>query len=395
MKVLIEKLDHLGQGICHINNKVCFVKNALPNELVDIKIVEDKKKYFKGEVLAFETKSLSRRENKCPYFKFCGGCSLGHLNYKDSLDYKKNKIKEIIKNNLDLDIEPNLVASEDIYYYRNKVTLKIVDYKWGYYNRESHNFIPIKSCLLAKGAINQIIEHQEAFKVKSGEITLRCNNQEEILISLTTNCAYKVDLEKLKALNIVGIVVNNKILFGKDYFYHKINNLTFKISYNSFFQINDNICSKIFDLLNDTEVHNILLDLYCGVGSLGISLSHKIKKLYGIEIESNAIKDAKINALLNNITNSTYLTGKVESNLDKIKNHIDTIIVDPPRKGLANTQDILKIQANTLIYISCDPVTLGRDLKKLKEYYNVETVYCLDMFPNTYHVESYVVLKRK
>ena len=394
MEVKIEKLDNLGQGIAHINEKVCFIKNALPEEIVDIEIISDKKKYQKAEVRKYIEISKDRKDNICPYSKNCGGCSLGHLKYEKSLEYKNEKLKEIIYKSTKQKYEPTMIKCNQEYNYRNKITLKIVDYKWGYYNLESHNFVPINKCLLAHNSINKIVENQEVFHIKSGEIIMRTNDINEILIAIKTDEAYSIDFEKINNLNIVGIVVNDKTIYGNSYFYHSINNIKYKISYNSFFQVNDYICGKIFNILNEIDLGKTLLDLYCGVGTLGLSVAKKLTKIYGIEIINNAIVDAKLNAEINNIKNTKYLVGKVENNIKNINDKIDTIILDPPRKGLSNIEEIIDFKAKNLIYISCDPVTLGRDLKVLTNYYDIKKVYALDMFPQTYHVESLIILNK-
>lgn len=395
MEVKINKLDNLGQGIAYINDKVCFIKNALPGEIVDIEIKSDKKKYQKAEIKKINKKNEYRKENICPYHNLCGGCTLGHLSYEKALEYKTNKLKEIILKNTNLNINPIMIKNNKEYHYRNKITLKIKDYEWGYYNSESHNFVAINKCLLAKNSINKIVENQHVFHIKTGEIIIRSNNLNEILISIKTDETYEIELDKINNLNIIGIIVNDKVIKGKNHFYHSINNIKYKISYNSFFQVNDYICSQIFNILNNMNLGHTILDLYCGVGSLGLSVSNKVKKIYGIEIIENAIIDAKHNANLNNIKNAKYYVGKVENNINKINDEIDAIIVDPPRKGLNNLDEIINIDAKNVIYISCDPITLGRDLNVLKDYYDIKEAYALDMFPNTYHVESMVLLMKK
>lgn len=395
MKVKVEKLDNLGQGIAHINDKVCFIKNALPDEVVDIKIISDRKNYQKAQIKELIEPSQNRKTNICPFSDLCGGCSLGHLKHEKSLEYKCHKLKEIILKSTHQEFEPTIIKSDKEYNYRNKITLKIVDSKWGYYNSESHNFVNINKCLLAKECINKVIEKQNLFNISSGEIVLRANNLDEILICIKTNEEYQIRYDELNNLNIVGIVINDEIKIGKNYFYHTINNLKYKITYNSFFQINDYICSEIFKILNNLNLGISVLDLYCGVGSLSLSIANKVNKIYGIEIIENAIHDANINVNLNNINNTKYLVGKVEDNIKFINDKIDTIIVDPPRKGLSNIEEITNFKAQNLVYISCDPVTLGRDLKELTKFYEIKKVYALDMFPNTYHVESLIILNKK
>ena len=386
MEVVIEKLDHLGKGITRVDNKVCFIDGVLPNEFVDIDIIDDKKNYMIGKCNKIIKKSPDRIESKCPFLNECGGCSLGHLDYDKSIDYKSNKLKNIIYKSINETINPIVIKSNNIYNYRNKITLKINNYEWGYYNTNSHVFVPINKCLLAKEPINNIIANKNIISIKDGAIVIRCNNKNEILISIKTNDKYEIDFTKLEELNIIGIVVNDKCIFGNSFFYHKIGSINYKISYNSFFQINDYILNEVFNILDKEELGECILDLYCGVGTLGLSQHNNIKSIYGIEVIDNAIIDAKENAKNNNINNALFYTGKVEDCINNIKDKVDTIIVDPPRKGLSNIDEILNINTNKLVYMSCDPVTLGRDLKELTKHYNIKKTYMLDMFPQTYHV---------
>ena len=175
-----------------------------------------------------------------------------------------------------------------------------------------------------------------------------------------------------------------------------IDDMKFKVSFNSFFQINNYIAGFIFNILRNNLSGKNLLDLYCGVGTLGLSLSNQFKNIYGIEKVDNAIIDAKENAKNNGVNNAHYYAGDTSKLLRKLNMKFDTVIVDPPRSGLNDEtrKQVMDIRAKTLCYISCDIMTLARDLNILKEHYNISKIYALDMFPNTYHVECVCILNR-
>lgn len=396
--ILVTKLDDFGRGIGYVDNKIIFIKNALPDEIVDVDIVKDTKKYYEGNVIKYIKVSDKRKEVKCPFYDRCGGCNLLHITYDDSIQYKVDKVKNIldkfasIKNNIEI------IKNDNPFYYRNKIELKIENNKWGYYNSSTHNFVEINECLIAKESINNVIFNREFIRVNNGSITIRSNYNDEIILSIKLNEDYFVDIDGLKEkIKLVGIVVNDKLIYGESYFIEKVKDKFFKVNYNSFFQVNLCVASKISNIISEYSFGENLLDLYCGVGFLGQLVSDKYKKIYGIEINENSIIDAIKNSNINSIKNTYYLCGSTDKLIDKIKDNIDTIIVDPPRSGLVkNTiNDVLKINAERIIYISCNPVSLARDLSLLKDNYNVEKIYMLDMFSNTYHVECVSVLHLK
>lgn len=394
--ILVTKLDDFGRGIGYVDNKIIFIKNALPDEIVNVGIVKDTKKYYEGNVIKYIKLSDKRKGVKCPFYDRCGGCNLLHIAYDDSIQYKVDKVKNIldkfasIKNNIEI------IKNDNPFYYRNKIELKIENNKWGYYNSSTHNFVEINECLIAKKSINDVLFNKKFIKVNNGSITFRSNYNDEIILSIKTNEGYFIDIDGLKEkIKLVGIVVNDKLIYGESYFIEKVKDKFFKVNYNSFFQVNLCVASKISNIISEYSFGENLLDLYCGVGFLGQLVSDKYKKIYGIEINENSIIDAIKNSNINGIKNTYYLCGSTDKLIDKIKDNIDTIIVDPPRSGLVkNTiNDVLKMNAERIIYISCNPVSLARDLSLLKGNYNVEKIYMLDMFSNTYHVECVCVLK--
>ena len=395
---MIEKLDFNLRGITHIDGKVIFVDNALPGEEVKVDILKDEKTYSIAEVKEYITKSPKRIKSKCPYFDTCGGCMIRNLNYNDGLNYKKDNVIEIIKRNANIDINQKIIKNDQKDLYRNKIEIKCIDGKYGFYKRNSHNLVEIDRCLNAEEPINKMIMHLEDLNLTNGEIIIKCNNMGEILLNIITKDTCNIDIDHLREkVKLVGIVYNDKIIYGNDYFMETIDNKLYKESYNSFFQVNRYINEKLIRALKENiDDNSIVLDLCCGVGTLGLSIAEKCKKIYGIEIVKNAILDAKFNAKINNINNAEYILGDAFVLMEDIKD-IDTIIIDPPRNGISKngTKNILNKKVNKLIYISCNPITLARDLNLLKEEYDIKKSYMLDMFSYTNHIETLVVLERK
>lgn len=391
-KVRIYNYDHEGKGISRIDNKIIFIPDSIEGELLDISITEDKNNYSIGKINNIIEPSPKRIKPKCPYYEKCGGCSYQHLPLSDEENIKTYLVKDIINKYTDIDINPIFISSKE-YNYRNKIELKIENSNWGYYNFNSHTLISIDNCLLAKDSINNIIKSKDLFNIKEGTITIRSNYNDEILIKIESNDKVDINIDELTNKNkIIGIILNNKLIYGEDTFIERIGGYLFKVNINSFFQINLDILKEVFKLISKDNLGNVA-DLYCGVGTLGIA--SKNSKLYGIEIIPEAIKNALDNSKLNK-QNNLYLLGD-SSKIKEIKDHIDSIIIDPPRSGLnkPTLSNILDIKPNNIIYMSCNPITLARDLNELKEQYQIKEFYILNMFPRTKHIECLCFLERK
>lgn len=398
-EVKIEKLDNTGRGICYINDKITFVENALPGEIVNIDIIKESKKYNEAIVTKYIKKSNIRIDSICPYYNDCGGCKLLHLSYDNTIKYKKEKIESILSKYANYNNDIEVIKSPNILNYRNKITLKVENNKIGYYKTKTHDIVSINECKLAQPSINNFIKDIHYLNVSSGEIIIRSNYNNELLIHIKSNDDINPDITSIKKNHkLVGIVLNDKVIYGEPSFIEIINKQLFTVSYDSFFQINREVCSIIFDLiLDEINEFDTILDLYCGVGTLGINACQKASKAYGIEIVKNAILNAITNSKINKRNNIYYMLGDVSKNITKIKDNINTIIVDPPRAGLDNItkETIINFNPNKIIYVSCDPMTLARDLKELSEYYNIKVVKALDMFPYTEHIETFVTLIKK
>ena len=397
MRVKIEKIDNFGRGITYINDKICFVEDALPNEIVDIEVINDKRKYQEAKVLNYIKTSEKRIEEDCPFSKVCGGCNLNHISYEDENKFKEDKLKDLV--NKFTNINNNLV--EEINYherdnYRNKILLHGNNNKLGLYQKQSNEIVEIDKCLLVDDKINEIIKLLNKVNKDIKEATIKItNDKKEIMVSIKGEV-----LDTYELINTVDVlIINNEYLTDKKQIINPIGNKKYYEGISSFFQVNKTLTEKLYDeALNVVKEikPNTVLDLYCGTGTIGIYVSDYCKKIIGIDYNKSNIDDANKNKELNNCNNIEFICDKVENQIDRFSN-IDLIIVDPPRAGLdTKTKEYLKtINPETIIYISCDQVTLVRDLNDLDESYKVKFIKPYNMFPRTYHCESITVLERK
>ena len=397
MKVKIEKLDHFGRGITHINDKICFVKDALPEEIVDIEIINENKKFSEAITKKVKEKSPNRIKSKCKYSNKCGGCTFSHLLFEEENKYKEEKVKEIINRfaNLDKKLVKKIVSNEE-YNYRNKIILHGIGKNLGFYEERTHSIIPINNCHLISHKMNKVIKVLNKINERIEEVLIRCNNDDSmIMVELEGKVT---DLEELKDICDV-LIYNGLILSEEDELINEIGNKKYYLSYSSFFQVNRFLTKNLYDeVLKEVKKKKPkkVLDLYTGTGTIGIYVSNYAKKIIGIDSNGSNIKNANKNKELNNVKNIEFICDRVENRINEFKN-IDLIIVDPPRAGLdPKTKNYLKeLKSDTIIYVSCDPVTLARDLKELNDIYNIKSIKPFNMFPRTYHCESIVVLERK
>ena len=406
MEVLIDRMDHQGRGIGKINNKTIFVYNALEGEIVDVHIIYENKKYMEGKVIKYIKLSDKRINPICPYFYECGGCDLMNMSYDDELMYKENKIKQIVNkfSKLSLEIIKPIVGNDDDLY-RNKATFHIKG-KIGYYGKKSNDIIKIDKCYIVNNKINKILN-----KIKNIDL----NNVYEIVIRVSiyldctmiilkvNDCIDENKITKyLKKITDNIVIYQNKkykTIYGEGFIYDKIGEYKFKISPDSFFQVNTKQAKKLYDKVLEylePSLNDNILDLYCGTGTIGIYVSKYVGSVKGIEINKYAVEDAFINKRINDIKNIDFECLDA-SDISKIKDKFDKIIIDPPRSGLdKKTIDyLIKSNAKRIVYVSCDPITLMRDLNILSEYYDINEITPVDMFSRTYHVECVTLLCRK
>lgn len=392
----ILKLDNKGRGICYIDDKITFVENALTGEDVDIKITNSKSKYNEAIVSKYNKLSSDRIKVNCPYYNECGGCEILHLNEKKELEFKKDKVKSILKKFGDVDFDIKDITSLDMYNYRNKATFH-VDNNVGYFKRKSNDIVSINNCLIVDNRINDILKEIKKLSLKNiEEFVIRTTKNDTMLI---IKCSGDID-SRFKKLDITSIVkcFNNKYetLNGLDYITEEIDDFKFVISPNSFFQVNTSCMRELYNQVleySNLKGNEKVLDLYCGTGTIGIYLSRYADSVFGIEINQSAIDDAIMNKKINHIRNIDF---KCSDASDINEKDFDVVVVDPPRSGLSEKtiNYLLDLKSNRIVYVSCDPVTLARDLKKLKEMYNIKDIKLFNMFPRTEHVESVCLLER-
>lgn len=395
MKVEILKTDHFGRGITYINNKICFVKNALANEIVDIEIVKETKKYSEAIVKEYILKSSNRVLEKCPYSNICGGCCYNNIAIDLENQIKVDKVKEIFQKYAKINLDNLEIISTKRFGYRNKITLH--GNNLGYYEEKTNKLIPIEKCLLVDEKINSIIKKLKAILKNENinEVMIRTsNNSKESLIKIDGTIK---NINSFISLSDV-LIINDKIISSKKQIISNIGNKNYYLSADSFFQVNkyttELLYNEILDNVKELKPKNAL-DLYCGVGTIGIYISDYIKKIIGIDISKSNIEDAKENSKLNNTNNISFICNKVENEIDKFTSNIDLIIVDPPRSGLdkKTINNLERINPKNIIYVSCDPLTLARDINIMSNY-KMTKIKLFNMFPGTYHVESLVVLER-
>ena len=396
MEVKIEKLDNFGRGITYLNNKICFVENAYPEEIVEIEIVKENKKIIEAKTIKVITKSNNRVESKCPYSNICGGCNFSNLKYEEELIYKTEKVKDLISKYTGL---TNIVENTNYineYNYRNKIILHGKNNKLGLYEENTNNIVEINECLLVNNKINEIIKILKEENILIEEALIKTSNDEkEVLVSIKGKIN---NIDKLKDKCTV-LIINDELKTTNSSIITNIGKYKFYESEKSFFQINKDLTEKLYDealKIVEKVKPNKLLDLYCGTGTIGIYVSGFSNEIIGIDYNKSNINDANKNKELNNLNNISFICDKVENQIDNFKD-IDMIIVDPPRKGLdQKTKEYLNIiKAKHLVYISCDLITFSRDINDLLENYEVEYIKPFNMFPKTYHVENVAYLKLK
>lgn len=400
METKITKIDNFGRGIGYSNGKIVFVENTLPGDEINLEIKYENRKYAEGVASSFIKKSETHIKSDCPFFEKCGGCQLRHMSYEFENNYKLDKTKDILTKfgKIDPNVVGEIVFFENENYYRNKVVLK-ANNKVGFYEKKSNNLVEIDNCLLLDDNMNSYIElfnQLDLSKIK--DIIIRKSEfTKEIMVVISG----EVDIESLNEIiaKASSVIVNNEVISGNGYITEKLGEFVFKISPNSFFQVNTKgaevLYNEVLKALDETDKN--IVDLYCGTGTIGIYVSKNRDNIYGIEINEEAVMDARFNAESNGIVNAEFKIGDANSLKTDLTFKPDAIIVDPPRVGLGKyvIEALLETEAPKIIYVSCDPTTLARDIYLLSEKYNVTSVTPVNMFPRTYHVENVVKLEIK
>lgn len=387
-EVTINDEDEIGNGITRIDNFVVFVPYALKNEKVSIRITKINKRFATGKIEKIITKSDRRECVKCKSFNECGGCSFLHLSF---FEEKKKKI-DFINKLFNTDIKKILTNNE--YNYRNKATFHVKDGKVGYYSENTNDLVEFDYCLLLDNRINEIYNTLKNMKLCDiSEVVIRTSKSSVMVI-------FKGEIEEfdyedlVNSIKIDSIYLNNKLIYGSAYIIEELGSIKYSIYPNAFFQVNTENMKIMYDKVKEyAGSGDKLLDLYCGTGTIGIYLKDNFREVTGIEVNKEAILNANINRGLNNLTRINFICG--DASIAK-NNNYDVIVVDPPRSGLSKKViDFLnKSNAKTIVYVSCNPKTLKRDLDLLDKY-NMTKLECINMFNKTKHCEVITSLERK
>ena len=422
-----------GLGVVKHEGLVFFVKNILIDELVEIKVTKVNKNIGFGFVIKYINKSIERCDLKCKIADVCGGCQLQHMSYKHQLNFKTNRVKNAFERiaKMDVDVKDCHEANSP-YNYRNKVQVPVKcdqnkNAIIGYYRSHSNDIVEFDQCYTQSDLENSIIKKikvlineyklaeifrhvliKHSFNTNDVMVVFIVSKKDKQLGCLANKIVEQFDCIKSVILNlntrndnvIMGDV--EEVLYGEKFITETLNDLTFNISSKSFYQINPvqtkYLYEKAIEFANLKE-SDTLIDLYCGTGTIGLFCANKVKKVIGIEIVEEAIKDAKINAINNDIDNIEFICGDASvaaKKLIDIKEKVDVIIVDPPRKGLDidTINAIKKLSPKRLVYVSCDVATCARDCALLADNYSVDIVQPVDMFPQTTHVETVALMIR-
>ena len=433
-----------GEGIAKIDNFTIFVPNSIKGEKVKILIVKVLSSHAFGKVLEIIKKSEYRTESDCSTYKRCGGCNLRHIKYEQSLKMKQNAVQNLVNKTLKTKIQvQETLGMENPYFYRNKAQYPVgIDKNGkpviGVFANRTHEIIPIQKCLiqneksekLAKFVFEWIVKNNiSIYDEKTGKGLIRhivtkigIKTNEIMCVLVINGNTIQKEQELVKEIlenfpEVKTIVKNintrntnvimgkeNVNLYGNGYIEDILGEYKFKISPLSFYQVNPVQAEKLYNLGVEAakiDKNDIVFDLYCGIGTISLFMAKYAKKVYGIEIVEDAVKDAKENALNNGVDNVEFFAGDVEDVLDDLINEKgivpDVVMVDPPRKGLDNKSidNIMKIHPKKMVYISCNPATLVRDLAKFEELYEIKSIKPVDMFPFTSHVEVCALLELK
>jgi 23S rRNA (uracil1939-C5)-methyltransferase len=457
----IQDIGFEGKGIARTNDDfVIFVKNTIPGDIVKARVKKIKKNLAEATLVEIIKESVNRITHKCPYFGICNGCKMQNADYNFQLEMKRNTVKNAFEriggfDNLNI---PQVIGSENIYYYRNKLEFSFSNQRWlteaDMGKTEDKNFalgfhmpgfidkvLDINNCSLQSEISNKILNLTGDFYKKRNEtiyttkthsgylrylvirqsaftndlmVNLITHNENRELISEYADLLKKEVPEITTFVNSISTAKSQvaqadyfNTIFGNGYINEKIGSYSFKITPFSFFQTNTSQAKALFDAvirLADFNKDENVLDLYCGTGAISIYISEYVRNILGVELSEESIQIAKENAELNNVNNCEFISSDVKEYLSVsipaeagTSTSFDTFILDPPRSGVhpKSAEHILNMEPKKIIYVSCNPSTQARDIKLLEEKYKITAMQPVDMFPHTFHIENVARLDRK
>jgi 23S rRNA (uracil1939-C5)-methyltransferase len=437
--IKVEKIVNKGYGLGFYDGKTIFVNNAIPGDVVTIQIMYSKKRNYFAKIIEFEKKSSQRIDKHCEAYGKCGGCNWIDVGYENQIKFKEKLLNETFQK---IDEENTKIlpfqASNQSYFYRNKSIMPISgspeNPQIGMFQKETHKIVSHKKCYLQPDIYDEVadvlLNHIKSSKIKIYDEKTKKGNlrhlgfrysvkTNELVVFLITKNR-KLSFTKLlvknltdKFPNIVGIVQNinptsgntligddEKILFGRNFIKEEIGGVKFNLNYKSFFQINPYQVENLYNYIKDkTNLDEVIIDAYSGIGSIGMYLASKVKKIFAIESNKFSVEDGKLNAELNSLDNIFFYNDLVEKEIGRIldSEKVESIIFDPPRSGLERSivEEVCESKINKIIYVSCNPATQARDAKLFQEKgFKILERKGFDMFPHTFHIENVMILER-
>ena len=438
-KYVVDIIDYGidGEGIAKIDGFTIFVQNAMRGEKCEILILKVLKTHAFAKIVNIIEKSKYRVEPDCKTYKTCGGCSLRHIDYRETLVIKREKVQNLVNKSLkNRVIVEDTIGMGNVSYYRNKAIYPVCiddngNKNFGIYSARTHKVVPFEECFIQSEISQQIARYiidnyngtiydevNNTGSLRNIMIRFAKNTNEVMVVLVQTDNNVYIDVNALvsKFPNIRTVVINinskntnvvlsgeNHVIYGDGIIEDLLGKYKFVISPNSFYQVNPVQTEVMYNLgieMAALKKDDIICDLYCGIGTIGIFASEYVSKVYGIEIVDAAIENAKQNAILNNVKNIDFIVGDVEFAFDKLLKEDEVVpnivFVDPPRKGLDDLTitNLNKLELDKIVYISCNPATLVRDLAKLENKYKVEKIVPVDNFCYTSHVETVALLSK-
>ncbi len=432
--VQIESISSKGSGIARIDGYTLFVPQAATGDVVRILVLKTKSSYGYAKVLEIITPSPIRTEPLCEHFSKCGGCQLMHISYDAQCEFKRRTVEDALRRIGGISIGVDFIPAKNPLHYRNKMIFPFSQNgDWGFYRERSHDVVPLKDCLLGDSLNKEIMNVISDF-IKSHAVSVYDesshkgimrrvfirNSKTETMVVISANASsipHSDDL--INAIRVIspkicGIILNvnkkrtnlvlgdkNITLWGKDFLSDTLCDIGYEISPHSFFQINPAQTEKLYSTaieFADISKDDTVMDIYCGIGTISLTAAKHAKSVIGVEIVSQAIENAKKNAAENCIQNAEFYCSAAEDivpELVKSGNTPDIVILDPPRKGSDEKTLSAIVSANPkrIVYVSCNPATLARDVKFLAENgYSLKKATAVDMFPQTTHVECCALL---
>lgn len=453
IQVRVEKLAYGGQGIARINQQVIFVEGGLPGDVAQVKVEKVKKNFLQTRVIELLEPSSMRIKAACQHFGYCGGCKWQNLDYSQQIIFKREQIIENLGHlaGAEAEIVHPTLPSPLIFEYRNKMEFSFTNRRWlepeklsqpqikkgyglGLHIAASFDQVmAIEKCWLQDGIMNSILTFSQNFfnnpdfpvfnlKAKTGLLRFlvirKSFSRKEYMVNVVTFRPAAEDLkdyarqltEKFSEVCSVVNVVNRRLaqiafgdeehlLWGKPFITETLDDFDFDISANSFFQTNTLQSKNLYRTVQKFagSGHRLIWDLYSGTGTIALFLSRQAKRVVGFELVESAVKDAQKNCLRNNVDNCEFIGGEIRHTLCQMKEVPEVVVCDPPRGGMHPdiVREILRIKPQKIIYVSCNPATMARDIKELISTYRLQEVQPIDMFPHTHHIEAVAKLEQR